>query len=224
MVRMHVGATPVRFDASRILAFSPAIALHLLALALLLVPLSQVPIRADAVRETPRWTFTEVVPVTPVPAVIQPPQPLPAATVPKVARPALPELIQAPDFPVFAIDAAVSSNRHKAAEATATESMPTSISPVAPLQGVSLQYLSAPAPAYPIDALRSGAQGTVVLRVLVDETGAPIEVKIERSSGNRSLDNAARSQVARHWRFRPAVDNGRAVQAYGFVPIDFRSR
>ena len=67
-----------------------------------------------------------------------------------------------------------------------------------------------------------GAQGTVTLRVLVDVDGSPLEVRVERSSGNRSLDNAARNQVLRQWKFQPATDNGRAVQAYGLVPVDFR--
>ncbi len=67
-----------------------------------------------------------------------------------------------------------------------------------------------------------GAQGTVTLRVLVDVDGSPLEVRVERSSGNRSLDNAARAQVLRQWKFQPATDNGRAVQAYGLVPIDFK--
>ncbi|MGV8961284.1 MAG: energy transducer TonB [Stenotrophomonas sp.] len=61
----------------------------------------------------------------------------------------------------------------------------------------------------------------MLLRVRVDENGHPIEVTIQRSSGHRSLDNAARAQVARYWKFRPALDNGRSVQAYGLIPIDF---
>jgi len=87
---------------------------------------------------------------------------------------------------------------------------------------VQLRYLHAPAPAYPRDALRVGAQGTVTLRVLVDVDGSPLDVRVERSSGNRSLDNAARTQVLRQWKFQPAIDNGRPVQAYGLVPVDFK--
>ena len=103
-----------------------------------------------------------------------------------------------------------------------TAAVADSVAPPAPLAGVQLRYLHAPAPAYPRDALRVGAQGTVTLRVLVDVDGSPLEVRVERSSGNRSLDNAARTQVLRQWKFQPAIDNGRPVQAYGLVPVDFK--
>jgi protein TonB len=90
-----------------------------------------------------------------------------------------------------------------------------------PVPGVRLEYQQAPAPAYPRDALRDGIQGTVMLQVLVDVDGRPLDVRIQQSSGNRQLDNAARRQVLEHWRFRPAMKDGRAIQAIGLVPIDF---
>jgi protein TonB len=34
----------------------------------------------------------------------------------------------------------------------------------------------------------------------------------------------AREQVLAHWRFRPAMHGGRAVQAIGLVPVNFRLR
>lgn len=218
MVRTHVGASAVRFDVSRILAFSAAIALHLLALGMLLIPLSQVSIRADTSRVEPRWILPELIRVTPVP----PAEPVPviAPTTPPPTRHALPVLLERAPLPVFATEAVISSNATTLETPTADASA-ASLTKAPPLQGISLQYLSAPAPAYPREAMRTGAQGTVVLRVLVDESGAPIEVSIERSSGNRSLDNAARNQVLRRWKFRPALDNGRAVQAYGLIPVDF---
>jgi protein TonB len=93
---------------------------------------------------------------------------------------------------------------------------------VGPVAGVQLEYAQAPAPSYPRDALRDAIEGTVMLRVLVDVDGRPLDVQIEHSSGNRSLDRAAREQVLQRWRFRPAMQNGHAVQAIGLVPVDFR--
>jgi protein TonB len=90
-----------------------------------------------------------------------------------------------------------------------------------PLPGVRLEYLQAPPPAYPRDALREGIQGTVMLQVLVDVDGRPLDVQIQHGSGNRLLDNAARRQVLERWTFRPAMKDGRAVQAIGLVPIAF---
>jgi periplasmic protein TonB len=90
-----------------------------------------------------------------------------------------------------------------------------------PLPGVRLEYADAPPPAYPRDALRDGAEGTVLLQVLVDIDGRPLRVDVQRSSGDRRLDQAARKQVLQHWRFRPAMKDGHAMQAIGLVPVDF---
>ena len=54
---------------------------------------------------------------------------------------------------------------------------------------------------------------------------APAEAATtETSSGNRDLDRAARMQVLKAWKFQPAMQDGRAVQAYGRVPVDFSLR
>ncbi|WP_433851922.1 energy transducer TonB [Stenotrophomonas nitritireducens] len=221
MVRTQPGISPIRFDTSRILAYSTAIALHALAAGLLLIPLSQAPIRSDAAPREPRWQLPEIVPVAPTPP---PPVPVPVVRqTPPPSRHALPVPVDNAPMPVFATEAVIPLPAAPTSP-TPTDTGPVadSIAPPAPLAGVQLRYLHAPAPAYPRDALRVGAQGTVTLRVLVGVDGRPLEVSVERSSGNRSLDNAARSQVLRQWTFQPATDNGRAVQAYGLVPVDFK--
>lgn len=86
----------------------------------------------------------------------------------------------------------------------------------------SLTYRDASPPAYPRDALRNGIEGTVQLRVLVDETGHVLDVQIERSSGDHQLDTAAREHVLRRWLFQPAQRNGVPMRAWGRVPIEFR--
>src|SRR3546814_3176297 len=72
--------------------------------------------------------------------------------------------------------------------------------PAGPVAGVRLQYADAPSPPYPRAALRAGLQGTVMLQVLVDVDGRPLQVDVEHSSGYRVLDNAARRYVLQHWR------------------------
>ena len=67
-------------------------------------------------------------------------------------------------------------------------------------------------------------QGTVTLRVLVDETGKPIDVVVENTSGHELLDKAARDQVLARWRFQPATANGHAVKAWARVPVTFDLR
>ena len=92
---------------------------------------------------------------------------------------------------------------------------------VALATGAVWQYLSAPPPPYPRDAMLGGLTGTVVLDVHVGVDGRPIGVTIATSSGHRVLDAAARRQVLARWRFVPAQQNGQAVEAIGRVPVDF---
>lgn len=87
--------------------------------------------------------------------------------------------------------------------------------------GAYLSYRSAPPPSYLIAALRNQEQGTVLLRVEVDAKGQPTRVTIERSSGSRALDTAARQQVLRRWTFEPSMRDGVATASVGLVPIDF---
>ncbi|MGB5853437.1 MAG: energy transducer TonB [Rhodanobacter sp.] len=94
--------------------------------------------------------------------------------------------------------------------------------PAAPVEA-SLAYVANPI-AYPVNALRQHLQGTVVLRVLVDETGQPLEVTVVRGSGHAELDRSARAQVLAHWRFQPAIVNGHAVRAWASVPVTFTLR
>lgn len=219
MVRTQHSTSSLHFEPSRILAYSTAIALHGLALGLLLIPLSQVPIQREATRES-RWQVAEVKPVTPPPPI--PKTEVPVTRAPSPPRqPALPAPVDNAPLPIFATEAVITA---PVDIAPAVDNAPPAdtVGPAAPLQGVQLRYQKAPAPAYPREALLAGAEGTVILRVLVGEDGSPLEVSVERSSGNRSLDNAARSQVLRRWKFEPATDGGRPVQAYGRIPVDFK--
>ena len=65
-----------------------------------------------------------------------------------------------------------------------------------------LVVVSGSRPPYPVDALRAGIQGEVVLMVSVDANGHPVDVSIVASSGNRSLDRAARQHVLKYWTFQ----------------------
>lgn len=87
-------------------------------------------------------------------------------------------------------------------------------------KNASLAYESIVEPTYPRESRRRGEHGTVLLRVLVGRNGIPIDIAIERSSGYRQLDRAAREAVLR-WRFRPVQISGVTVEAYGLVPIKF---
>jgi protein TonB len=95
-------------------------------------------------------------------------------------------------------------------------------STAAPIEA-SLAYRSA-ALNFPVQALRQHMHGVVLLRVLVDETGKPLDVVVEHGSGYALLDRSAREQVLAAWRFQPAMLGGRAVRAWAWVPVSFKLR
>ncbi len=214
MVRTPSPVVPLHIDVSRVLGWSTAIAVHVLALMLLLIPATQSLIRVPRERPEVRWLLPSP-PLPPVPPVVEEVEVIPQTpvTTPHLRVPLPPPT------------ATLQDNLALAPLPASETSMPT-LEPAppatsAPLQGVQLQYRSAPPPPYPIQAIRQNQQGTVVLRIRVDVDGAPLSVSIEKSSGSRLLDQAARQQVLRHWRFVPAVVDGQAVQADGIVPVEF---
>ncbi|MBR0566713.1 energy transducer TonB [Azoarcus sp. L1K30] len=82
-------------------------------------------------------------------------------------------------------------------------------------------YLNNPPPAYPQLSRRMREEGKVVLRVTVSADGTPKQIELAQSSGSDRLDKAARGAVQR-WRFVPARQGDRAVEAAVLVPIIFK--
>ena len=74
-------------------------------------------------------------------------------------------------------------------------------------------------PIYPPVALRARIGGLVVLRVLVSETGQPIEVEVVRG-GAAGLTDAAVAAVKK-WTFTPARKGTTPVKAWTTIPIPF---
>ncbi|MFC4727971.1 energy transducer TonB [Coralloluteibacterium thermophilus] len=79
---------------------------------------------------------------------------------------------------------------------------------------------ASPPPPYPSRALRRREQGETVLSVSVDADGRANRVRVIRSSGSRTLDNAAQAAV-RRWRFEPAMRDGQPVEDEIQIPIGF---
>lgn len=205
----------------RIAATSLALAIHLAAFGLLMVPLANPGTPAPAVQRTQVQWQQPVPPMPPPPPPIQPVRHTPA---PPQATPHSVPLPQSIPVLVDTVDPA-------AVTAAALALTPTSVqgSPTEPLRLDSpagahnaLQVLQSPPPAYPPQALQQRQQGEVLLRVSIDASGKVSTVEIERSSGHRLLDQAARRQVLRHWRFAPAQHDGHPIAAVGLVPINFR--
>ena len=198
-------------EATRVVALSATIALNLAALLALTRPLApQALALVHRIVTVPQVTFIDPPPlVKPPPPIHLKPLPHPpaapmhvpprAVTTPPAAAPVIEGSQPAPTTP-------------PSAAADDTDS-------VAPIEAT-LAYRTAPLQ-FPPQALRQHMQGTVLLRVLVDETGRPVQVEIAHGSGYLVLDRSAREQVLAHWRFQPAIVNGHAVRAWASVPVSF---
>ena len=189
------------------------IALHVAALVLLLMPMSppQSPRALDAIVQ-PFWIRPEVTPIVP------PPPPQDPRIRPRTDTPPHPIRIEQPAIVVDDSQIQAPPPDPTPDTATITE---TIAPPPGPIAAVQLQYASAPPPPYPRDAQRRRLEGTVLLEVLVDVDGTPLDVRVQTSSGHRVLDEAAREHVLKRWRFQPAMHDGRAMQAVGIVPLKF---
>jgi len=74
-------------------------------------------------------------------------------------------------------------------------------------------------PSYPVQAIKAGLQGSVVLEALISRDGVIRELKLVRGS---FLLGQAAYQAVRQWRYQPLVVNGRAMEAQTYVTVDFR--
>jgi periplasmic protein TonB len=199
----------------RISGLSAAIVINVAIFLLLSLPRDSavpLPVKAKAdpppiewIQQPPEPMVMEVPPL-PVPPdrpqqwVVELPQPTAAPVV--VEHAALPVPVERPVMPF-----------------TAGPAVEVEVS-LAPTRG-QVRYLFAPPPRYPGPALRAGAEGTVLLRVLIGIDGRPRQVEIEQTSGHTALDRAASEQVSQRWRFEPAMQNGGSVEAWVLVPVEF---
>ncbi|HWT71601.1 MAG TPA: energy transducer TonB, partial [Oxalicibacterium sp.] len=81
-------------------------------------------------------------------------------------------------------------------------------------------YINAPRPVYPPLDARMGNEGTVTLRVLINEKGRAEKIDVQKSSGSLRMDDAARDAVMRAL-FKPYIEDGKAIPVYAIIPINF---
>ena len=77
-------------------------------------------------------------------------------------------------------------------------------------------------PNYPPAAFNRKVEGTVVLSLLVNESGKVAEVKILRPAGGTSGLNEAAVAAVKKWTFKPAVKAGKKVKVWVTYPIVFK--
>ncbi len=215
MVNIQSAPSPLSaIDPKRVAANAAVLVVHALAFAALMLPSSWEP-PAPRARPKPPVVIEEYVkpkeiPLTQPPPIVRIVQPevRPVQPTPTIAD--IPPVDTTPVFDAGEIAAQVVDDVGPAE---------TVFDPGPQLE--TLGYAENPAPRYPRPSIQRHEEGRVLLRVLVDAQGRPQEVLVEKGSGHRDLDRAAREQVLAKWRFHPAQRGGRAVPAWALVPIDF---
>jgi TonB family protein len=76
------------------------------------------------------------------------------------------------------------------------------------------------APRYPAAAVAAKQSGRVVLKILVGTDGSVRDAVVEHSTPEGVFD-AATLEAARHWRFNPEQSDGKPVEGWIRVPVDF---
>lgn len=220
-VASHASFAPrPHLDSSRLAAISAAIALNLSVVLIAsrpLTPIQRSPFQVISPPPTIRLIAPPAVAPPPPPIELMPlPHPTPAPITPVTLPPSNPPMatpvtegLVTPPLPA-----------PTTVPGAATPLLPPTSS--APVQA-SLAYLASPL-RFPARALQQHMRGTVLLRVLVDDTGKPVQVSVELGSGYALLDRSAVAQVLAGWKFQPTMVNGRAVMAWARVPVAFELR
>jgi protein TonB len=99
-----------------------------------------------------------------------------------------------------------------------TKTPPPTATPL-PAKEIPPAILRVVKPIYPPVALQAHVRGLVILRVLVSETGQPLEIEVVRP-GTAGLTEAAVAAVKK-WTFTPARKGDVPVRAWTTVPIPF---
>jgi protein TonB len=153
---------------------------------------------------------------------IKPPADKPPPPPPKLATPP-PPFIPPPEINIqMPIQSAPTIT---AVAPTPPPPAPVVIAPTPPRVAVNtapvVNAASCDKPEYPPAARRANETGTVLLNFLIDVNGKVIDSKIERSSGSRRLDEAARAGLEL-CNFRPATVDGKPTRAWARIEYVWR--
>jgi periplasmic protein TonB len=160
------------------------------------------------------------------PASPPPPAPPKSAPPPKTPPPAY---VPPPDTPVVAAPPnAIAAVSATPAPVTPAPTTPPAAVPTAPARasapvrtaaGVNMGQCDKPE--YPSASRRMDEEGTVALRFLVGVDGKVIQSEVEKSSGYKRLDEAARTGLSK-CQFRPAMVDGQPEQAWTTIRYVWR--
>ncbi len=146
-----------------------------------------------------------------------------AAALPSTSAPSLPVVIKTEaGKPAVdkASDAKISETKKDIATASPDAPLPGESSAIIlSSKGAEKRLAHGVPPKYPAEARSSDAQGTVVLKEVVDESGKVAGVRLVE--GNAALADAAIKAV-KQWRYRPYERDGKALPFQTVVIIDFQ--
>ncbi|GAB1394147.1 energy transducer TonB [Rhodocyclaceae bacterium] len=98
--------------------------------------------------------------------------------------------------------------------------LPLPVGPVALSAELSVACPERASPTYPAQSRRLGEEGTVILRVELDESGRVANARVNQSSGHARLDAAALT-IVRTWRCMPTLRSNQPVRAVALQPFKF---
>jgi TonB family protein len=159
-------------------------------------------------------------PTTPAAAAAALPAPTPDTTTPKPAGNTIPSVSVVNNSVTTKASAHAPADKKNAAASPSDNELPGEKSAVIlSSKGAEKRLAHSVAPKYPVEAKSGDAQGTVVLKEVVDENGKVEGVRLVE--GNAALATAA-IQAVKQWRYRPYVRDGRAQPFQTVVIVDFQ--
>src|SRR5271169_2025029 len=161
----------------------------------------------------PASATTSAAATAPVASAATPASPV-APPTSKATNPAAPVVIK--------IDASKPSDSKKDAASAApsnTELPGESTAIILSSKGAEKRLMRSVPPKYPAEARSGGADGTVVLKEIVNENGKVEGVRLVE--GDATLASAA-IQAVKQWRYRPYLRNGKALPFQTVVIVDFQ--
>jgi protein TonB len=167
-----------------------------------------------------------VQPAKPVPPSLLKPEPPPVKTPPQSPAPTVVEPVVTPTVAAPANAIAAVSNTPAPAN-TSAPSNPTATAVVTPKPSTparttaNVNMAQCEKPEYPSASRRMEEEGTVALRFLVGIDGKIVQSEIEKSSGFKRLDEAARTGLSK-CQFKPATVDGKPEQAWTTIRYVWR--
>ena len=153
----------------------------------------------------------------------KPPPPPPKFAAPPPPYIPAPEIsIQAPNVPTITAVTQVKPPEPVAPPARPPEPPAPPAKPREPVRTAAVVDARAcEKPTYPSASLRANETGVVLLSFLIDVDGKVLESRVDRSSGHRRLDEAARSGLGL-CKFKPATLDGKPERTWSRIEYEWK--